>query len=151
MLRKIILFCFLTFIFQDAFSQESNKKIYFLADTTSIPKEQRFLSIGMVTPFECVITFYCKCVSPYKDYVEFSYLITKKKPKVEIVSKKPDYTYISLKDLMDLVSKYQRHFNDSYDLYITEVLPGNHYQTNKVRMGLRPPPTTDGVILKNHN
>lgn len=49
---------------------------------------------------------------------------------------------------MDKVSEHGTHFNSSYDLYITEVLPGNRYRTNKVNLVIPFQPIDDSVIIK---
>ena len=146
-MKKIFLSCLFILFINNAFSQ-GNRKIYFLADTLNTPKTIQVLRIETISFFEYSFIFYCKCAYPYKSYVSFSYLITKKEPKAEIVSKKPNYPYISFKELMDIAAKNHRYFDTTYELYITEVLPGNKYRTNKVKFNIYPEPINDGVIIK---
>lgn len=131
------------------FSQETNKKLYFLADTIHLSKENQILKHGYVdNAFEYFFVFFCKCAYPYKSYVTFSYVNKKGEKKAEIVSEKPKYKYSNFKELMDIISEHHRFFNDVYDLYITEVLPGNKFRTNKVKFIPYTPPIDDSVIIK---
>lgn len=68
--------------------------------------------------------------------------------KAEIVSKKPAHPYISFKELMDITAEHHRSLDNYCDLYITEVLPGNKYRTNKVKFVSYIPPMDDGVNIK---
>ncbi|WP_431292646.1 hypothetical protein [Pedobacter sp. P26] len=122
-------------------------KKYFLADTVSTSKGSKFLQIKWVDVFEQYFIFFCKCAPPYKSYVTFSYINKKGDKKAEIVSTKPDYNYISFKELMDMSGEWYNNFDNKYDLYITEILPGNKYRTNKVKFVPYRPPVNDGVIL----
>ena len=145
-LSSIILFvCFYT----NLFSQGTNKKVYFLADTLSVSKENNVLKHGYVdNAFEYFFTFFCKCAYPYQDYVIFSYINKKGEPKAEIVLEKPKYRYSSFKELMDMVNEHHKFFNDVYDLYMVEALPENKYRTNQVKFVGHSPPIADGVIIK---
>ncbi|WP_443939862.1 hypothetical protein [Pedobacter sp. MW01-1-1] len=78
----------------------------------------------------------------------FSYINKKGDKKVEVVTEKPTYPYVSFKELMDISTESNIYFNNTYDLYITEVLPGNKYRTNKVSLLPYQQPIQDGVILK---
>ncbi|MBB2146598.1 hypothetical protein GM921_13935 [Pedobacter sp. LMG 31464] len=147
-MKKIFLIVLFSIWLSNVFSQETNRKIYFLADTINTPKNNQVLRIETISFFEYSFIFYCKCAYPYKSYVSFSYLTTKKGPKAEIVSKMPNYAYISFKELMEVAAKHHRYFDNSYDLYITEVLPNNKYRTNKVKFNIYPEPINDGVIIK---
>ena len=133
-----------------AYAQESsNRKIYFLADTIYVSKENQLLKHGYDdNVFEYFFIFFCKCAYPYKNNVVFSYINKYGEKKAEIVSEKPKFKYSSFRELMDMVYEHHRFFNDVYDLYITEVLPGNKYRTNKVRFLPYNPPTNDSVIIK---
>lgn len=146
MKKKLILIAILSTIIFEAFSQSMNKKIYFLADTINISPPNRLLKIETISFFEHHFTFFCKCMPPYKSYTTFSYIDKKGDKKAEIVSKKPDYPYISFKELMDISSEH-----NSYDLYITEVLPGNKYRTNKVHFSPYRTPIDDGVVVNKEN
>ncbi|MFA6275530.1 MAG: hypothetical protein WC622_02205 [Pedobacter sp.] len=146
-MKKIFLSCLFILLIHHAFSQ-GNGKIYFLADTLNTSKNNQVLRIEKISFFEYSFIFYCKCAYPYKSYVSFSYLITKKEPKAEIVSKKPNYPYISFKELMDIAARTHRYFDTTYELYITEVLPNKRYRTNKVKFNSYPEPINDGVIIK---
>jgi len=119
-----------------------------LADTISTSKENKLLQIKWVDIFEQYFIFYCKCAPPYKSYVTFSYINKKGDKKAEIVFTKPDYNYISFKELMDMSTEWYNFFDNKYDLYITEALPGNKYRTNKVHFVPYRVLTQDGVILK---
>ncbi|MBB6238206.1 hypothetical protein HDC90_002838 [Pedobacter sp. AK013] len=146
MKKKLFLIAILSTIIFEAFSQSTNRKIYFLADTINISPPNRFLKIETISFFEHHFTFFCKCMPPYKSYTTFSYIDKKGDKKAEIVSKKPDYPYISFKELMDISSE-----QNSYDLYITEVLPGNKYRTNKVHFVPYRTPIDDGVVVNKEN
>lgn len=148
MKKKLFLIAILSTIVFEVFSQSTNSKIYFLADTINTTKRNQVLHIEPINPFEYVFTFYCICATPYKNYVSFSCITKKGEKRSKIVSKKPNYPYLSFKELMDIVNKYNINFNNSYDLHITEVLPNNKYRTNKVHFVPYSPPTQDGVILK---
>ena len=148
MRKKLFLMAILSSIIFGAFSQNTNRKIYFLADTVTITKPNQLLKIETISFFEHHFTFFCKCTPPYKSYTVFSYINNKGDTKAEIVSKKPDHPYISFKELMDISAEYHRSLNNYYDLYITEVLPGNKYRTNKVKFEPYRPPIDDSVILK---
>jgi hypothetical protein len=50
---------------------------------------------------------------------------------------------MSYKTLMELIVKHQRGFDYHYQLYITEVLPGNKYRTNKVIFSPQPEPAVN--------
>ena len=106
------------------------------------------MQMEWVDVFEQSFIFFCKCAPPYKSYVTFSYINKKGDKKAEIVSKKPDYPYISFKELMDMSTEWYNFFDNKYDLYITEVLPGNKYRTNKVKFVPYSAPTINSVTLK---
>lgn len=148
MKSKLFLIIILTIITFNAFAQNTNRKIYFLADTINISSANRMLKIETISFFEHHFTFFCKCTPPYTNYTSFSYIDKKENKKAEIVSRKPDYPYISIKELMDISAKYNRYFDNSYDLFITEVLPGNKYRTNKVKILPNKIPIEDNVIIK---
>lgn len=149
-MRKIILTIVFFAAIITAHSQSTNKKIYYLADTINVSKNNRVLQMGYQdNGFEYYYLFYCNCIKPFDRYVAF-YNITKHGEKrAETLTKKPDYKYISFKDLMELVSKNQRYFDDHYDLYITEVLPKNKFRTDKVIMVPYQEPVKDFIELKN--
>ena len=147
MKKTIVLILFLL-ITNNAFSQEGNKKIYFLADTINTPKKIQVLSITALNVFEYMFTFYCTCAPPYKNYVSFTSIIKKGEKKVDVLSEKPDYPYLSFKELMDLAAKYHRYFDNTYDLFITEALPKNKYKTYKVKFVAYSAPRTNSVILR---
>jgi hypothetical protein len=132
-MKKLILITFLLFSLNYTVAQDSKPKLYYLADTINVAKNDRVLEIqGLkINRFEYTFVFFCKCVWPNYDAVEFSYLVNKKNPQPKVVLGKPSYPYISYKTLMDLVAKHQRYFDKHYQLYITEVLPGNKYRTSK--------------------
>lgn len=148
MKKKLFLIAILSTIIFEAFSQSTNRKIYFLADTINISMPNRLLKIETISFFEHHFTFFCKCTPPYKSYTIFSYIDRKGDKKAEIVSKKPDYPYISFKELMDISAEYNRSLGNYYDLYITEVLPGNKYRTNKVHFVPYRTPIDDSVVVK---
>lgn len=131
MKKKLVLIAILLTLILKGFGQ--NTKIYFLADTIGIDRNNRVLEIKPIDAIQYGFIFFCKCVPPYKYFPTFSYLRTKKVPASPIMSKKPDYRYISFKELMEITAKYNIYFDKSYDLYITEVLPGNGYRTTKVK------------------
>jgi len=147
-MKKIFLFSLLVLSLSRVYSQETKKKLYFLADTINTPKKTQVLSIAALNVFEYMFTFYCTCAPPYKNYVSFTSVIKKGEKKVDVLSEKPDYPYLSFKELMDIAGKYHRYFDSSYDLYITEVLPKNKYKTYKVKFVAYSAPRTNSVILK---
>jgi hypothetical protein len=146
-MKKITLLGIFLFSLNYALAQDSRPKLYFLADTINVAKNDRVLQIETVSSFEYSFIFYCKCAAPYKSYVSFFYLNDKKKPKSTVVSQKPDYPYISFKELMDLVNKHHRFFNENYDLFITEVLPDSNYKTTKVNFIPYQEPIQDFILL----
>jgi len=148
-MKKLSLIILFVCFYINVFSQGTNKKIYFLADTISVSKENRVLKHGYVdNVFEYFFVFFCKCAYPYKNYVTFSYVNKKGEKKAEIVLEKPKHRYSSVKELMDMVNEHHKFFDDVYDLYIVEALPGNKYRTNKVNFVGYSPPIDDSVILK---
>ncbi|QPH41285.1 hypothetical protein [Pedobacter endophyticus] len=141
-----LIFFFFLFV-SNSYAQEARKKIFFLADTTNISKANMYMEIKWVDVFEQSFIFFCKCAPPYRSYVTFSYINKKGNKKAEIVSRKPNYPYISFKELMDMSAEWYNFFDNKYDLYITETLPGNKYRTNKVRFVPPSLPTQDHAIL----
>ncbi|MEH3112986.1 hypothetical protein [Pedobacter terrae] len=148
MKKKLFLIASLLVITFEAFSQNTNREIYFLADTINVSLPNRILKIETVSFFEHHFTFFCKCTPPYKSYATFSYINKKGDKKAEIVSKKPAHPYISFKELMDITAEHHRSLDNYCDLYITEVLPGNKYRTNKVKFVPYILPMDDGVNIK---
>lgn len=110
----------------------SQKKIYFLADTINVPKGNRILEIVSGAYPQRNYSFYCTCLPPYRFYVTFSYMTGHKLG--IIVNEKPSFQYISWKELQDIIVDVKYDFDRRYELYITEVLPGNRYRTNKVEL-----------------
>lgn len=148
-MKKIFLIGLFSVLANNVFSQKTGNKIYFLADTINISKENRFLKIETISFFEHHFIFYCKCTPPYKNYVRFVYINKKGVKLSEIVSIKPNYSYVSFKELMDIVALNHIYFDDNYELYITEALPGNKYRTNKVSFVGYSQPIIDSVRLPN--
>ena len=148
-MKKLILITFLLFSLNYTVAQDSKPKLYYLADTINVAKNDRALEIqGLkINRFEYTFVFFCKCVWPNYDAVEFSYLVNKKNPQPKVVLGKPSYPYISYKSLMDLVAKHQRYFNYHYQLYITEVLPGNKYRTSKTNFSPQSEPRVNVTKL----
>lgn len=128
----IIIIALAIFLSNQALAQE---KLYFLADTINVSKENRILKIGSSMSIEFSFIFYCKCVPPYEEYVEFNYFNNKKSR--ETTSTKPAVKYISWRQLQDLLAKQGTKFDRYNELYITEVLPGNKYRTNKVALKVK--------------
>ena len=75
------------------------------------------------------------------------YLVDKNKKKPTVVLSRPSYPYISYKTLMELVAKHQRYFDNHYQLYITEVLPGNKYRTSKANFSAQSEPAVNVTKL----
>ena len=132
-------------MFSNTNAQEPKKEIYYLADTINVAKNDRVLEIeGLkINPFEYTFVFFCRCVRPNYVYPLFSYLVNQKNPQPPIVLGKPNHPYMSYKTLMELIVKHQRGFDYHYQLYITEVLPGNKYRTNKVIFSPQPEPAVN--------
>ena len=107
------------------------KQLFFIADTLSSNVNNRFLEIGEEGQMGYYV-LYCKCIVPHDRYVTFTYKINKSA--IQIVNKKPESKYSSLKELLDLLTKAQNNFDNQYDLFITEKLPNNKYKTNQVKM-----------------
>ena len=149
-MKKLNLPILLFFLTKSVFSQGTNKEIHFLADTISTTKENQVLKIEALNSFEYVFTFFCVCAPPYKNYVSFNSIIKKGERSPAIVFEKPNYPFISFKDLMDIIGRYHRNFNYSFDIYITEVLPSNRYVTKKVKYMGYSPPVQDREVLKDH-
>ena len=144
-MKKLFLISLLIISFYKAFSQD--KKIYFLADTINIPKQNRFLKID-ANAFEHEFTFFCRCSPPYKDFTSFSYIIKKGEKMPETVPKKPGYDYLSFKEFMDILAEWNGKLSNVYEFYITEVMPGNKYRTNKVTQVPYRAPSVDKVSVK---
>lgn len=146
-MKKTLLISLFLILSLNCFSQ-TIKKIYFLADTINVSKKNKALEIKWTTPFHYSFIFYCKCVPPYFNYLEFAAFVDKKAPKIEVVNKKPEHNFISLKQLLDMAGKSGRTFDNSYDLSITEVLPKSKYKTYQVKMVLYGAPTIDVETIK---
>ena len=142
-MKKLILISLLILSFSDTKAQKSKQEIYYLADTINVSKKDRVLEISGISGYDQSFVFFCKCVKPYYNYPEFIYLVDKNKNKPTVVLSKPNYPYISFKNLMDLVAKKTFNFEDDYQLYITEVLPGNKYLTKKVLFNYKPEPAVN--------
>jgi hypothetical protein len=145
----------LIFLSVGAFSQQK-KEVYFLADTINVSPQNRILEIGKEstlgdTAFYC--SFYCQCLPPYdKGYKPgFSFLRKPGDRASIVVSIKPDVFYISWKELSQLIAKEKYDFDKKYDFYITEVLPGNKYQTDKVKMTIYKEPIVDRITIKDRH
>lgn len=108
------------------------QKIYFLADTISVSKQNRFFEMGTEGKNLSYISFYCKCIPPYERFLAFTYR-NDLQPHNAITTI-PDVSFLTWKELLDIVIKLQDKFDAKYDLYIVEVLPGKLYSTNKVRL-----------------
>lgn len=95
------------------------------------------MSINKTIPFtlyENEYEFFCKCIAPYKKNLVFFYINTDKHSKEVLLRKKPNYNFLSWKELILLIEKYQNNFDKKYNLHIVEVLPGNRYKTNIVKL-----------------
>jgi hypothetical protein len=145
-MKYIVAFSIIAFS-NNAFSQK-REKVYFLADTINISKNNRVLCIQKNSPYEWSYIFYCKCVEPNKQNLVFSYIEKKGMMKAEISDKLPTSLYISIKKLYQLVSMEQRNFDKKYELFITEVLKSGKYKTVAVNMSFLPLPTVDSINLQ---
>lgn len=145
-MTRTFLFIIFFFLSGAALAQEK-RMVYFLADTASIPQSKKVLEI-LLTPFHYTFMFYTDFKAPYYNWLEFSSLVDKGHPREKVVSQKPTQSYISLKELLELAKDSPNTFNDNYDLFITEVLPGKKYQTSKVKLIRQSAPTVDYHILK---
>jgi hypothetical protein len=145
-MKKLILITFLLFSLNYTVAQDSKPKLYYLADTINVTKNNRVLDIKIINDIEYSFIFYCKGMKYNNEYVSFHYMNFKKN-KAEIVAQKPDFPYMSYKVLMDMANEHHRFFSKYYDLYITEVLPGNRYRTNRVEYKPPTPATIDYIIL----
>ncbi|MFD0939936.1 hypothetical protein [Pedobacter boryungensis] len=126
----------LSIVHKDLKAQE-DKNLYFLADTVNIPKDQRLLNINKSVPFtlyEKKYEFFCKCLPPFKQNLMFFYINTQRGSKEEIFYAKPIHNYLSWQELMALIEKHQNAFDQKYNLYIVEVLPGKRYKMNLVKL-----------------
>ncbi|MBB6274086.1 hypothetical protein HDF26_004559 [Pedobacter cryoconitis] len=139
---KLILLCFMLFA---TYTYGQKKQVFFIADTLSSNINNRFIEIGKEGQMGYYV-LYCKCIIPYDNYVTFKYKINKST--VQIVNRKPESKYSSVKELLDLLTKSQNNFDNQYELFITEKLPNDKYKTNQVelvRVGRLDP---DYIILK---
>lgn len=150
-MKKIVLFSLSLVLINTAFSQEDKKNIYFLADTINISKENRALDIMWTTPFHYSFVFNTPYKAPYYNFLEFSCLVDKKNPSAKIKAKKPNYAYLTIKELLDIVREHLQSFDENYNFYITELLPDNKYQTRKVKLMPQSSPTNDRSILKENS
>lgn len=132
-IQKLVFIFILMAVFQTTFGQ--NNKIYFLADTINVSKENQILEIGTEGPAR-YYNFFCKCIPSYNRNAAFKYLF---KNGDKIQSTKPDVNYISWKKLSELISKSGKDFSQQHDLIIIEVLPQNKYRVNPVDLIIAPP------------
>jgi hypothetical protein len=122
-------------ITQLVYGQEARQKLYFLADTVEVSKNNQILEIGSEGAYK-YYSFFCKCIPGYSEKVVFNYLL--KKESLAAV-KKPDITFVSWKALSDLITKFGVKFDEHYSLTIVEVLPNKQYLINPVKSYIRKP------------
>ena len=146
--KKMSIIIFIMIINMAVMAQQKRKEIHFLADTLNVDVKNRIVEIGKEGEIP-YYAFYCKCISPYDAVVSFTY--SKRDSSVNIKDIIPDYNFMTWKDFSDIISKEGNHLNKVYSIYITEVLPGNKYKTNKVDLVLRKPPIVDYQIIKSPN
>lgn len=146
--KKMSITIFIMMISMAVMAQQTKKEIHFLADTVNVDKKNRIVEIGKEGKIP-YYAFYCKCISPYDSIVSFTYY--KKDDSLNIKDVIPDYNFTTWKDFSDIISKEGNHLSKVYLIYITEVLPGNKYKTNKVDLVVRRPPTVDYQIIKSPN
>lgn len=125
-IQKMAIVFILIMISSSVFSQD--KKIYFLADTINVSKENQLLEIGTEGPFK-YFTFFCSCIPSDKGNIGFKYSL---RSEDKILTKKPDFNYVSWEYLSSVFSKAGKNFDRQYDLIIVEVLPGKKYRVNPV-------------------
>jgi len=126
--------CMLVFMINTGFAQE-RKKIYFLADTINVNKNDRVLQIASEGPATC-FAFFCRCMPPYTDgnAQPLNFCYWKEQVNYETASIKPNINFISWRELSQIVSEVKNDFENKYELYITEVLPDHKYKTYGVRL-----------------
>lgn len=104
-----------------------------MADTIAISKDQRVLEISNgPVPFVGAYEFYMKPYPGNDMNLMFIYEEPKPELRAKVVTTKPDYPYRSWKSLFNLLTDTKTPFDDNYQLFITERLPGNKYVTHKV-------------------
>ena len=138
------------FFFVDLKAQDERTKIYFLADTIDVPKNQRILEISRGPLwFVGAYEFYIK-LHP-NDNINLIYIYEEPLTDMQakIVDTLPSHRYKSWKSLFELLTNRDKPFDDNYQLYITEKLPGGKYATHKV---YRPMPSRsiNGSTIKRY-
>ncbi len=126
-------------------AQEKRTVIHFLVDTITVNRNNRIVEIGKEGPGS-YYAFYCKCIEPYNSYVSFAYLT--KESKTDTLAIKPDYNFLSWKDLSDILKKEGNDLSKKYFVLITELLPNNKYITHKVWLVTRRPPIIDQELIR---
>ncbi len=120
------------FSFREVKAQDERTKIYFLADTIDVPKNQRILEIRRGPWFVGVYEFYMKSYPTDNINLIFTYEEPRPEMQAKIVETLPNHHYRSWKSLFELLTSPDKPFDDNYQLYITEKLPGGRYTTHKV-------------------
>jgi hypothetical protein len=141
----------LIFLSVGVFSQQK-KEIYFLADTINVSPQNRILEIGKEGN-GFYYMFFCQCLPPYDNGYKPSFgFLRKNEDRIsEVASTKPNFSYLSWKALSQLIAKEKYDFDKKYDFHITELLPGNKYQTNKVKMTIYKEPIVDRITIKDRH
>jgi|GEM_PF-997691 len=137
----------LFFLTKAGFTQEK-KQLYFLADTINVSPENRILEIGKEGAGYYYL-FYCQCLPPYGYGYNLSFgYLDKNNEFSKTTLKKPNFQYISWKELSKIITKTKQKFDTEYDFYITELMPNNKYKTNKVKLVIYKDPIRDFIILE---
>ena len=117
----------------NASAQSDSRKIYFLADTIDVPKNQRILEINNgPVKFVGSYEFYMKPYPGHDMNLIFIYEEPKTEMQAKVVDTLPNYPYRSWKSLFELLTNKNMSFDDNYHLYITEKLPNHKYITHRV-------------------
>ena len=143
---KLIVVSFLFLLINgNTIAQVKKNDLFILADTINVVPENKFLEMGSEGPMH-YFTYLCKCIPPFDRYTTFTYNINK--TKVVKSQHKPNFNFVSWKELAEILYKEGKGIPDKYNIFITEVLPDKSYRTDNVRLVLFPPPIMDFSIVK---
>ena len=143
--KIIALLVIVLFINSKSHAQTKKSDLFILADTINVVPENKFLEMGSEGPMH-YFTYLCKCISPFDRYTTFTYNINK--TKVVKSKHKPNFNFVSWKELAEILYNEGKGIPDKYNIFITEVLPDKSYRTDNVRLVLVPPPIIDFSIVK---
>ena len=129
------------------FGQLKTSDIHILADTINISQNNRILEMGKEGDLS-YFSFFCRCLPPYTSYLTFGY--NHKKTSGEYLKELPKYKFVSWKELSDSLYNEGPIFLKKHNIYITERLPNNTFNTIKVWLVKIPPTINDYQIIRNN-